>query len=165
MIKAFIIVAMTADGFIAKDAHHAATWTSKEDKKFFVERTKQAGVMVMGQTTYETIGKPMPGRLNIVYSNKQYAGVETTTLDPKALLESLESRGYKEVAICGGATIYTIFMKAKLVDTMYITLEPILFGQGMGIFNDSIDAELELRDMKKLSDNVLLLEYGIHHAV
>src|SRR3989344_8136395 len=108
MIKTFIIAAMTADGKIARNAGHAATWTSKEDKKFFVERTKQAGVMIMGQTTYETIGKPMPGRLNIVYSRKDIPGVETTTLDPMTLLADLEKRGFKEVAICGGSTIYTM---------------------------------------------------------
>ncbi len=160
-MKTFIIAAMTANGFIARNAHHAATWTSKEDKRFFVERTKAAGVMVMGANTYETIGKPMPGRLTIVYSKKQYEGVETTTLEPAALLADLEKRGYHEVAICGGATIYTMFMKAKLVDTLYITLEPILFGHGMGIFNDGINAELALASFKKLSDNVLLLEYKL----
>ena len=160
MIKAFAIVAMTADGKIARNAGHAATWTSKEDKKFFVERTKQAGVMIMGQTTYETIGKPMPGRLNIVYSQKQIEGVETTTLEPEKLLADLEKRGYTEVAICGGSTIYTMFMKAKLVDTLYVTIEPVLFGEGMGIFNESLDVSLKLREVKKLSDNVLLLEYG-----
>ena len=134
MIKTFIITAMTADGKIARNAGHAATWTSKEDKKFFVERTKEAGVMIMGANTYETIGKPMPGRLNIVYSKKQYEGVETTTLEPKALLSDLEKRGFKEVAICGGSTIYTMFMKAGLVQTIYVTVEPLLFGEGMGIF-------------------------------
>lgn len=161
MIKAFIIVAMTADGKIARNAGHAATWTSKEDKKFFVQRTKEAGVMIMGQTTYETIGKPMPGRLNIVYSKNQYEGVETTTLEPKALLEDLEKRGYKEVAICGGSTIYTMFMKAKLVDTLYITVEPVLFGEGMGIFNETTETSLHLRNYTTLGKNILLLEYGI----
>ena len=35
-MKIFIIAALSADGFIAKDARHAATWTSKEDKQFFI---------------------------------------------------------------------------------------------------------------------------------
>ncbi|MEK7615585.1 MAG: dihydrofolate reductase family protein [Patescibacteria group bacterium] len=161
MIKAFIIVSMTADGKIARNAQHAATWTSKEDKKFFVERTNQAGVMIMGQTTYETIGRPLPGRLTVVYSRKEISGVETTTLEPKALLEDLEKRGYKEVAICGGSTIYTMFIKAKLVDTLYVTIEPLLFGEGMGIFNEEINVPLQLRSFKNLSENVLLLEYDI----
>ncbi len=160
-MKTFLIVAMTADGKIAKHKDHLASWTSKEDKKFFVERTKTAGVLIMGQTTYETIGKPMPGRLNIVYSRKEIPGVETTRLEPRVLLESLEKRGYSEVAICGGSTIYTMFMKAKLVDTLYITVEPLLFGEGLSIFNEPLDVTLQLVSSKNLSDNVLLLEYKV----
>lgn len=161
MIKAFIIASMTADGKIARNATHAATWTSKEDKKFFVERTKQAGVMIMGKTTYETIGRPLPGRLTIVYSQEKIEGIETTTLEPEKLLADLETRGYTEVAICGGSTIYTMFMKAKLVDTLYLTIEPIIFGEGMGIFNGEIEASLHLRSCTNLGKDVILLEYGI----
>lgn len=160
-MKIFIIAAMTADGKIARNAGHAATWTSKEDKKFFVQKTKEAGVMIMGQNTYETIGKPMPGRLNIVYSKKQIEGVETTTKNPEELIKDLEARGYTEVAICGGSTIYTMFMKAGLVDTLYLTMEPLLFGEGMGLFNAELTADLKLASFKKLSDNVLLLEYKV----
>ena len=160
MIKTFIIAAMTADGFIARDAHHLASWTSKEDKKFFVERTKQAGVMIMGANTYETIGKPMPGRLTVVYSrSKQYEGVEVTSKPPAELLKDLESRGYTEVAICGGASIYTMFMKANVVDTLYLTVEPLLFGSGVSIFTESLETNLTLASSRNLADNVILLEY------
>ena len=159
----FLIVAMTADGKIAKHTNHLASWTSKEDKKFFVERTKTAGVLIMGQTTYETIGRAMPGRLTIVYSKKTYEGVETTTKDPAELLKDLEARGFGEVAICGGSTIYTMFMKAKLIDTLYITVEPLLFGEGLSIFNEPLDVKLQLKSFKNLSYNVLLLEYGCNY--
>src|SRR3989344_7183807 len=160
MIRTFIIAAMTADGFIARDAHHLASWTSKEDKKFFVERTKQAGVMIMGANTFETFGKPLKGRLNIVYSrSKKYDGVEVTDKPPAELLKDLEARGYTEVAICGGASIYTMFMKAGLVDTLYLTIEPLLFGTGVSIFNEQLEVNLKLISVTNLSNNVLLLEY------
>lgn len=163
-MKTFLIVAMTADGKIAKHKDHLASWTSKEDKKFFVERTKTAGVLIMGQTTYETIGKAMPGRLTVVYSKKTYPGVETTTKDPAELLKDLEARGYNEVAICGGSTIYTMFMKAKLIDTLYITVEPLLFGEGLSIFNEPLDVTLKLETFKPLNDKgTLLLEYACHY--
>lgn len=163
-MKIFIIAAQTLDGFIAKNDHHLASWTSKEDKKFFVQRTKEAGVMIMGSKTFETIGKPMPGRLNIVYSReKQYEGVEVTSLPPAELIKNLEARGYQEVAICGGAGIYTMFLKAKLVDTIYITIEPLLFGSGISMVNEPLEINLTLRSSNKLSDNVLLLEYGCHY--
>ena len=155
MIHTFIIAAITADGFIAKNDHHLASWTSKEDKKFFVERTKQAGVVIMGSKTFETFGQPLKGRFNVVYSHdKKYEGVETTTKTPADLLQELENRGYTEAAICGGAGIYTMFMRT-------ITIEPLIFGGGIGIFNGPIDVSLNLKTFKHLSDDVLLLEYGI----
>src|ERR1035437_3880007 len=120
MIKAFIIACLTTDGYIGKHSTHAAMWTSKEDKKRFIELTKRAGVIVMGQNTWTTLGeKPLKGRLNIVYSPTSLpviAGMETTTKSPGELLKDLESRGFKEVAICGGSQIYTMFMKAGVID-------------------------------------------------
>jgi dihydrofolate reductase len=161
-MTAFIIAALTADGFIAKSSQHLTDWTSKEDKHFFVEKTKQAGVVVFGQNTFETIGKPLKDRLTIVYSkDKQYEGVEVTQKPPRELLEDLEKRGYKEVAICGGATIYTIFMEAGVVDKLYLSVEPVLFGQGLTLFNKELDKKLELVSVQKLGDHTVLLEYNV----
>ena len=161
-MKTFLIAALSADGFIAKNSGHLADWTSKEDKQFFVEMTKRAGVVVMGQNTYETIGRPLPGRLNVVYSkDKEYEGVEVTQKDPKELLADLEKRGYEEAAIGGGATIYTMFMEAGLVDRLYLSIEPVLFGKGMSLFNKELDANLQLENVSKLGEQTILLEYNV----
>jgi len=163
-MRTFIIAAITADGFIAKDKDQISTdWTSKEDKKFFSERTKQAGVIVFGYNTYKTIGKSLPGRVNIVYSNKEERinGVEVTQKEPKDLLRELETRGFKEVAICGGATIYTMFMGAGVVDKLYLTIEPVLFGSGMTLFNKKFDNKLKLVSISKLGEETILLEYNV----
>ena len=164
-MKTFLIAAITADGFIGKDSAHLADWTSKEDKKFFVEKTKEAGVVIMGLNTYKTIGKPLPGRLNIVYSKteKNLEGVEVTQDEPSKLLNNLGERGYKEVAITGGAQIYTMFMEANLVDKLYLTVEPILFGYGMSLFTKRLDVKLKLQSTQKLNDNTVALEYDVVH--
>lgn len=163
MIRTFIVAAMTADGFIARDNSVPSTaWTSKVDKKRFSELSKRAGVVIMGSVTYETIGKPLPGRLNIVYvlGDKKYEGVETTSKPPAELIADLEKRGFKEVAICGGSTIYTMFMKSGLVNTLYLTMEPVIFGSGTRLFKEPIDAKLELVSSEKV-ENSTLLEYKV----
>ena len=162
-MKTFLIAAVTADGFIARNSSHLASWTSKEDKQFFVEKTKKAGVVVMGLNTFKTMGKALPGRQNIVYAPPGTAleGVEITQDDPKTLLAKLEQKGFKEVAICGGATIYTMFMEAGLVDKLYLTIEPILFGSGIHLFNKELDKKLELQSMQKLNEQSVLLEYNV----
>lgn len=167
MIKTFIIVAQTADGFIAKNSGHEATWTSKEDKKRFVEITKRAGVMIMGLNTWNTFPAPLKDRLHIVYSPDEDASknnipgvVEFVKDSPTDLIKKLEERGFTEVAICGGTTIYTMFMKSGLVETIYLTIEPRLFGKGMGIFNEDLDVKMELVN-KEITDNgTILLEYN-----
>ena len=163
MMMVFIIASLTADGLIAKDPKAPSTdWTSKEDKGFFIRKSKEAGVVVMGQNTYETIGRPLKDRLNIVYSrDKQYEGVEVTQKEPKALIEELERRGYKEVAICGGSTIYTMFMEAGVVDKLYLTVSSLVFGKGMNLFNKEFDQKLELVSVEKLGPQTILLEYNV----
>ncbi len=163
-MKAFLIAAITADGFIAKNSAHMPSWTSKEDKKFFVERTKQAGVVIMGSKTFEAMGRPLKDRLNIVYSrdaSKKFEGAEVTNKPPAELLKDLEARGYTEAAICGGSHIYTMFLKAGLLDTLYITIEPLLFGSGVTILSEPVEANLKLVSSKQLTDQVVLLEYNV----
>ncbi|MBI4123232.1 MAG: dihydrofolate reductase [Parcubacteria group bacterium] len=161
-MKAFIIAALTADGFIAKNSTHTPLgWTSKEDKQFFAGRTKEAGVVVMGKNTYETILRPFPGRHTIVYAAQPYEGIEVTQKSPQELLEDLEKRGFKELAVCGGSTVYTMFMEAGCVDTIYLTVEPHLFGTGMTLFNKELEAKLELISVGKLGENTVLSEYKV----
>ncbi|MDA1337509.1 MAG: dihydrofolate reductase family protein [bacterium] len=161
-MKTFLIAALSADGFIGKDSGHLADWTSKEDKKFFVETTKKAEAIIMGENTYETIKRPLPGRLNIVYSrDKEYEGVEVTKEDPKNLLLSLAKRGYNEVAICGGSQIYTMFMEQGLIDKLYLSIEPVIFGKGIPLFNRELDFKLNLVSESKLGEQTILLEYNV----
>ncbi len=167
MIKVFIIAAVSADGFIAKDSQHSPMyWSSKADKKRFIELTKRAGVVVMGSSTYKTIGQPLKERVNIVYSkNQTFDGVEVTQDSPIDLIKKLEERGFKEVAICGGSHIYTMFMKANIVDTVYLTIEPVVFGKGMTIFNEDLHYSLKLvSSQASESSGSLLLEYKVDYT-
>ena len=167
MIKVFIIAAVTADGFIAKDGQHSPlNWTSKADKTRLVELTKRAGVIVMGSSTFKTIGRPLSGRLNIVYSKHQsFEGVEMTQESPMELIQRLDQMGYKEVAICGGSHIYTMFMKASVVDTIYLTIEPVMFGKGVTMFNEDLRYSLKLiASQVSESTGTLLLEYSVDYT-
>ncbi len=146
-MNVFIIAAQTVNGFIEQDDNHAASWTSKEDKRRFVELTKKAGVIVMGSKTANTLPFPLKDRLNIVYSRNpdlKREGFEYTQKSPQDLIEELSSRGYSEVAICGGTSIYTLFMKSGLVSKLYLTIEPISFGTGLPLFYEDFSSRLKL---------------------
>ena len=107
-MQAFIIAALTADGFIAKNPGHSTlTWRSQGDRQFFIGKTKEARVVVMGLNTAKTSKRPMPGRLNMIYANskdqlshwQEFSEWEITQKSPSDLLQELSERGYDKVAI------------------------------------------------------------------
>jgi dihydrofolate reductase len=166
-MKVFIIAALSADGYIAKNPNTpSTTWTSKEDKVRFVALSKQARVCVMGLNTWQTFGgRPLKDRLNVVYSPTPIenlpAGVEVTSASPTDLLRDLESRGYTEVAICGGSMIYTMFMKSGLVTNLYLTIEPVLFGSGIKLFKEELDFKIKLDKSEVTPGGTVLLDYSV----
>lgn len=162
----YIIAALTADGFIAKDSKHSPfEWNSKEDRKHFVELTKRAGVVVMGSNTFATLPRALKERTNIVYSrSKTFSDAETTSKAPSELLRELEGRGFKEVAICGGSEIYTMFMKARVVDKLYLTVEPVIFGKGIKLFSEDVHATLELISTAQSPTGTIFLEYKVRNS-
>lgn len=169
-MKTFLIAALSADGFIAKNsAHSPLTWRSDGDRTFFIERTKQAGLAIMGLTTAKASKRPLPERRNIIYADNvdqlphwnKYGEWEVTQDDPSDLLSRLKKDGHKEVAICGGATIYTMFMEQGLIDTVYLSVEPVLFGKGITLFNKELDTKLQLENVSKLGEQTILLEYNV----
>nr|AIA10749.1 dihydrofolate reductase [uncultured bacterium]AIA10821.1 dihydrofolate reductase [uncultured bacterium] len=164
-MKVTLIAAITADGFIGRDSGHTADWTSKEDKKLFVKITKEAGAMVMGSRTFETIGRALPGRRNIVLTSRpeEYhaEGVEFTSESVLELVKRLEGEGQKSLAVCGGANVYHQFMQAGLVSELYLTVEPVLFGSGVKLFSGELDVTMQLVSSEKLNDDVILLHYKV----
>lgn len=167
-MKVVLMMAITLDGKIAKYTDHPANWTSKADKKIFIKETKKAGVIVMGKTTYDTIGQPLPGRLNIVLDleadpSKNIPGqLEFTTTQPKELIKQLRDRGFKSVIIGGGCTINGLFLKAGLIDEIWLTIEPKIFGQGLDLFKGvDVDLDLELIEVRQLDKNVVQVRYQV----
>ncbi|HSW98730.1 MAG TPA: dihydrofolate reductase family protein [Candidatus Saccharimonadales bacterium] len=164
-MKTVIVAAITADGFIARDSAHHADWTGKADKKLFVDVTTELGVMVMGARTFATINRALPGRRTIVYTSHPEAitaeGVETTQETPQQLVARLEKEGAHGLAVVGGSTIYGQFMAAGVVDELYISVAPLVFGTGVTLFNTSLQDKLELVACSNLDPGTILLHYKV----
>lgn len=124
--------------------------------------------MVIGSTTFDTIGGPLAQRKIYVYTSapakyEQFHPdqVEAISLPPDELLAKVKADGYKELAVCGGASIYTQFMTAGVVNKLYLTSEPVVFGAGVPLFTESIDAKLKLIKRHKLSSQTVVNEYEV----
>ena len=93
-------------------------WHIPEDLKYFQSNTLYSTV-IMGRNTYESIGKPLPNRKNIVItsSKNKFQGIEICS-NIKDLIESLKN-SEDEIFIIGGEKIYSEFM--PLANKMLIT--------------------------------------------
>ena len=106
-----IIVAMSKNRVIGKDNN--MPWHLSEDLKNFKKITT-GKTIIMGRKTYESIGKPLPNRKNIVLSSKLE---DENIVVVKNIDEALSlSKKDSEVFIIGGEDIYnqTVHMATKL---------------------------------------------------
>ncbi len=165
-MKVILIMAMTLDGKIARHATDPVDWTGSADKRYFVQITRRARVMIMGNNTFNTIGRPLPGRHNIVMTrnlrgkqNKE--NLQFTDQSPADILKDLEEAGYDEVALIGGAQVNAVFARQNLIHEVHLTLAPRLFGQGLPLFSQELDLKLNLLGVDALEADVVLLKYRV----
>lgn len=162
-----MMMAMTADGKIAKDKTQFADWTSREDKKLFVEISKAKGVVLMGENTFKTFPAPLKDRLNVVFSQDDNPpareGVKWVKGEPEKVLAELEALGYQSVLLGGGAFLNSLFLERKLINDIFLTIEPKIFGAGLSLFNKDLNADLELLEVKKLNDHTLMVHYRVKY--
>lgn len=114
-----IIVAMGRNRVIG--IKNKLPWNLPADMEHFRQLTMGKPVII-GQKTFESIGKPLPGRINIVLTrdeNFQAPGCIPSHSIEEALQVAKEKEA-KEVMICGGASVYKQFL--PLADKMYLTL-------------------------------------------
>src|SRR3990167_9074056 len=113
----WLIAAISANGFIAESSgQRSLDWTSREDLQFFIQKTKEAGVVIMGRKTFETFGRPLKDRRLIVMTRQEgmkshMEGVEFTTLPPVELVNKLTAEGVKTAVLAGGASLYSQFLQ------------------------------------------------------
>lgn len=159
------MMAMTADGKIAKNSDHFPDWTSKEDKKMFMAVTKEHGVVIMGDKTFFTFPKPLPDRLNVVFTllenPPKTKNVKWVTGEPEKVLAELEKEGYKSSILGGGTYMNSQFLKRKLIDEIWLTIEPKIFGDGLGIFGGDFNVDLKLLNVDKINEDAVVVKYKV----
>ncbi len=121
-MKLSVIVAVAENGVVGRN--NALPWYIPADLQYF-KRTTLGKPIVMGRKTYESIGRPLPGRTNIVISSNptfKTEGVRVVSSLPDALELAGEIAlidGTDELMVIGGATIYEVAV--PLADRLYIT--------------------------------------------
>ncbi|AYO21106.1 type 3 dihydrofolate reductase [Vibrio owensii] len=111
-----MIAAMADNRIIGKD--NQMPWHLPADFAWF-KRCTMGKPVVMGRKTYESIGRPLPGRLNIVISRDASLSIEGVTT-VTSIEQALEVAGeVEEVMIIGGGAIYAACL--PMANKLYVT--------------------------------------------
>ena len=167
-VSVVLIAVISLDGKITESASSASLeWASREDREFFVSKTKEIGVVVMGRKTFDTIGKSLAGRRVIVMTRSPQMqtlidGVEFTDESPEMLVARLASEGVRRLALAGGASLYRAFMQGGLVNELFVTVEPVLLGEGIGFLGGIDKMRLSLLDVARLGEHGILAHYKVN---
>ena len=112
------VVAMAQNRAIGCD--NKIPWHIPEDFKWFKQLT-MGNILVMGRKTFESIGKPLPGRTTFILSHQKtlFPGVQTISglVEIKKYLSEDDKRS---IFICGGANVYS--QTIHLCTDVYLTL-------------------------------------------
>lgn len=102
-----IIVAVSTNGIIGKD--NGLLWKQSADLKRFKQLTSGHSI-IMGRKTYDSIGKPLPNRRNIILTHQQHLAIPgcevVNSIDEAIAL----CKDEEEVFIIGGGDIYKQFL-------------------------------------------------------
>jgi len=112
-----IIVAMSENNAIGKD--NKLLWHLPNDLKFF-KNTTMGCPIIMGRKTYESIGRLLPGRQNIIISRGEHYQV-TGAIVCDSLDNAIESAYAEKVFVIGGGQIYKQALEENLISNIYIT--------------------------------------------
>ncbi len=122
MIRLAVIVAVSENGVIGRN--NALPWHLPEDLRYF-RRVTMGKPVIMGRKTHESIGRPLPGRTNIVIThNSEYSadGIRVVPSLEAALRLAADIAlidGAGEAVVIGGAQIYAEAI--TVADRLYMT--------------------------------------------
>jgi dihydrofolate reductase len=157
-------MAVSIDGYVAR-ANGETTWVSELDFELFDQRRKEAGCTVMGRTTYDEVGS-MEGITTIVVTRDPDAHRNTENTffveSPSTALELAAARGHDKILLAGGGATNGAFLKAGLINEIFLSVHPIALGDGTKLFGtETIETPLTLLDTEKLDENIVQLHYTV----
>lgn len=120
-MKIKIIVAVTENNAIGRNGE--LLFHFKEDLKNFKKLTTN-NIVLMGRKTFESIGKPLPNRINIVLTKNAH-NIGTDIICKKSLEEALQYAkdisNEKDLYIIGGGQLYKEALQKDIVDEVILT--------------------------------------------
>ncbi len=172
-MKVVLVFVSSLDGKVTKwGDSHVRKWTSKQDQEYYKQTWKDAGLIVMGSNTYiQEKFSPSPQHLLLVMTQhtskyKQYevpGQIEFTDNEPKELVERFQKKGFETMIVAGGGHVATSFFEKQLIDELWLTIEPKIFGTGGNfVIEQKLDIDLKMISCEKVNEQgTLITKYAV----
>jgi dihydrofolate reductase len=172
-MKTILIFVSTLDGKITKwGASNVRLWTSHQDQDYYKNVLNESRLVVMGSNTFNAdTFKPSANHLFVImtrnlekYKNSEVPGqIEFTNESPVEITARFKNKGYQQMVVVGGPHVATSFLKAQLIDELWLTLEPKIFGTGGNFVTDEkLDISLRLIHYEKVNEQgTLITKYAV----
>ena len=171
-MKVILYMAISVNGMIARK-NDLTDW-SEEESESYMAKVKECGNIIIGRRTYElmqedenqdadidALGNPQIVVLSTGSSLKNDDKVEFVN-NPREAVDFLNEKGFKVAMVAGGGQVDTVFVKSGLVDEIFLDIEPVIFGEGIPLFNPfGLEINLELVGTKKIGKNGVQLHYKV----
>lgn len=165
--KIILYIAMSLDGFIAKEDGNL-DWLTKYDNNKedygFKELYDRIGTVLVGSTTYFQVEDVYEGKDVYVFSrkslkNKPY-NVHFVKGNVEDVVNNLELGDNRNIWLVGGADLANQLLRADLIDEYVITIIPILLGSGIPLFRGkNPESDLMLLNVKHFNSGLVQLHY------
>jgi dihydrofolate reductase len=151
------IVAVARNLAIGKEGK--LPWHYPADLKHF-KRTTMGNVVVMGSNTWRSIGKTLPGRLNIVLSRRAQIDSGHDLLFLRSEMEAVDLARYLkgDLFVIGGSAIYRAF--APHIDSWLVTEIPETVENADVFMPTDYLESFQITDTEELEDGLVVKRYG-----
>jgi dihydrofolate reductase len=172
-MKTILIFVSSLDGKVTKWGEpNVRLWSSHQDQDYYKRVWNESRLIVMGSATFNAdTFNPFPGHQIIVmtshpnrYKSFEIPGqMEFTNETPVELSSRFANKGHQQMLVVGGPHIATSFLKEQLIDELWLTIEPKIFGMGENFATDAkLDINLRLIQIEKVNDQgTLITKYAV----
>ena len=162
-------VASSLDGYIAGPKGEI-DWITMDPEIDFSALMGQFDTLLVGRRTFETMAKAgrttMPGMKTIVFSRtlnpSKYPEVTVVSEMHNEKLSSLRAGSGKDIWLFGGGSLFQSLLEAGFVDTVELSVMPVLLGGGIPFFPPPASRKkLDLTDHRIYKSGIVSLQYAV----